>query len=297
MRVVEDMLLFARLVELKSFTAVADAEGVSRSLVSKRINRLENHLGVQLITRTTRRLELTEAGRRIYGYCKQLEQTRQAAESAVSEMRRRPQGTLRINAPVTFGQLVLPDIIVGFLDQYPEVRIELSLSDRFVDVIGEGYDLVIRIGRLKDSTLRARRMGSTRLRLYAHRDYLDRHGTPETPGDLRRHNCIIYRYQTPSPGEWTFTGPRGEETVRVGGNFSVDNGVPAYRAAQAGMGIARQPAFVEEAFGDAGMVRLLEDHEPEIGIYALYAATRRPPLTTRAFIDYLGGRLSEASRD
>lgn len=289
---VDDMLLFARLVELRSFTAVAASEQMARSLVSKRISRLEDHLGMQLINRTTRRLELTEAGRTFYQFCQQMDVIRQEAEAAVGEIRQRPKGVLRLNAPVIFGQIVLPRIISGFLAKYPDIHVALSLNDQYVDVIEGGYDLVIRIGTLKNSTLRARKVGTTRLRVYAHERYLARHGVPRTPQDLRGHNCLLYQHQLRGPNEWEFTGPRGRDTVEVSGNFSAENSVPLYQAAKDGLGITRLPGFIEEAFGRAGMVCLLEEYAPEVDIHAVYATTRKPPLNTRVFIDYLAEYLS-----
>lgn len=283
----EDMLLFARLVELKSFSAVAADQGISRSLVSKRVNRLEERLGVQLINRTTRRVEVTEAGRTFYQYCRQIEATWQEAETAVGEIRSRPRGTLRLNAPVTFGQFVLPSIIQGFLTQYPDVQIILELRDAMVDVIEGGYDIVIRVGRLKDSTLRARQLGTTRMHLYAHEDYLARRGTPRVPADLAGHNCLVYRHKAGDPYEWDFVRDGGQETVRVHGNLSADNGAPLYQAAMAGLGIARLPGFYELAYTMEGMRYVLEEYAVESPVHAVYASTRRPPLNTRYFIDYM----------
>ena len=193
MKSIDDMLLFSRLVELKSFTSVADELEISRSLVGKRISRLENDLGAQLINRSTRQLELTEAGRTFCQYCVQLVDTVNEAKNAVSEIRGKPIGNLSINAPVTFGQTILPPAIVEFLMIYTDVRISLNLSDQFVDVIEGGFDIVIRIGTLKDSTLKARKIGSTALHVYAHKNYLEKNGTPKTPADLKNHNCLAYR--------------------------------------------------------------------------------------------------------
>jgi len=280
-------------VELKSFTAVADALQLSRSLVSKRITRLEDHLGVQLVNRTTRRVELTEAGRTYYQYCVQIENIVQEAESAVGEIRQQPKGNLTINAPVTYGQIILPSIIAKFLKKYPAINVNLSLSDKFVDVIEGGFDIVIRIGQLKDSSLKARKVASTKLMVFAHKNYLKKHGTPKTPQDLQQHNCLSYRYMVGSPNEWQFNGPLGKELVHVKGNFGAENGVPLYKAAQAGLGITIQPQFVLDGFDGKGIVTLLEDYtNAELGIYAIYPATRKPPLNTRVFIDFLVEHLS-----
>jgi DNA-binding transcriptional LysR family regulator len=291
---IDDMLLFTRLVEQKSFSAVAASENISRSLVSKRISRLEDRLGVQLINRTTRRIEMTEAGRTFYEYCRQMEATWQEAEAAVGEIRREPRGTLRINAPVMIGQILLPPIIGGFLAKYPDVHIMLDLSDHYVDIIEGGYDVVIRVGKLKDSSLRARQLGMMRLHLYAHEDYLARHGTPKTPKDLAGHNCLVYRYKRGDPYEWDFKGPNGRETVEIRGNLTANNGAPLYQAAKDGLGIARLPGIYEQAYGMEGMVYILEDYAVDSAIHAVYAATRRPPLNTRYFIDWLAERLTGA---
>ncbi len=289
---IDDMLLFTRLVEQKSFSAVAASEHISRSLVSKRISRLEDRLGVQLINRTTRRLEMTEAGRTFYEYCRQMEATWQEAEAAVGEIRREPRGALRINAPVMIGQIVLPSIIGGFLAKYPDVHILLDLNDHYVDVIEGGYDVVIRVGKLKDSSLRARTLGKTRLHLYAHEDYIARHGMPKTPKDLADHNCLAYRYKSGDPYEWDFVGPKGRETVEIRGTLTANNGAPLYQAAKDGLGIARLPAIYEQAYGKEGMVYVLEDYAVDAEIHAIYAATRRPPLNTRFFIDWLTEHLT-----
>ncbi len=289
----DDLMLFAKLVNLKSFTAVAESLQLSRSLVSKRISRLEERLGVQLLNRTTRRLELTEAGRTYYQYCLQIENTLQEAQNAVSEIRAHPQGALNINAPVTFGQLILPGIIANFLNHYPAVKVNLSLTDHFVDVVGGGFDLVIRIGKLEDSSLKARKVGRTRLRVFAHKNYLKTHGTPQIPEDLQDHNCLVYRHMRSGVNEWRFNGPKGAFSVPVSGNLSADNGIPLYHAVNAGLGIAIQPSFTLNAFDDKNIVYLLEDYIPqEMGIYAVYPPAKRPPLNTRVFIDFLADALA-----
>ena len=288
----DELILFAKLVELKNFTAVAESLQLSRSLVSKKISRLEERLGVQLLNRTTRRLELTEAGRTYYQYCLQIENTLQEAESAVSEIRAHPKGTLNINAPVTFGQLVLPDIITQFLGKYPDVKINLGLSDRFIDIIGGGYDLVIRIGELEDSSLKARKVGNTQVRVFAHKDYLRKHGTPQTPEELRDHNCLVYRHMRNGVNEWRFRGPKGHTSVPITGNLAADNGIPLYHAVAAGLGITIQPSFMLNAFDNKDITYLLEEYAPkEVGIYAVYPPVKRPPLNTRVFIDFLADAL------
>ncbi len=294
MKSIDDMLLFSRLVELKSFTAVANELEISRSLVSKRISRLENDLGVQLINRSTRQLEITEAGRTFFQYCIQLVDTVQDAKNAVSEIRGKPKGNLYINAPVTFGQTILPTAIVKFLAAYPDLRISLNLSDQFVDVIEGGFDIVIRIGTLKDSTLRARKIGSTALHVYAHKQYLAEYGTPETPADLQNHNCLAYKYMGGGSDVWRFTNASGEEEIPIKGNFIAANGVPLSKAVQAGLGIAMLTDFTMNEIEDDNVIRILESYSNQVvDIYAIYPTTRKPPLKTRLFIDFLYEYMSE----
>jgi len=288
MKSIDDMLLFSRLVELKSFTAVADELEISRSLVSKRISRLENDLGVQLINRSTRQLELTEAGRTFCQYCVQLVDTVNDAKNAVSEIRGKPKGNIAINAPVTFGQTILPPAIVEFLAMYTDVRISLNLSDQFIDVIEGGFDIVIRIGKLKDSTLKARKIGSTALHVYAHKNYLKKNGTPKTPTDLKDHNCLAYKHMEGGSDIWRFTGPSSDEEVPIKGNFIAANGVPLSKAVQAGLGIAMLTDFTMEEIKDDNIIRILEPYSKQIiDIYAVYPGTRKAPLNTRLFIDFL----------
>ena len=285
MDTLNDVILFSKLAELKSFTAVADELQLSRSLISKRISRLENKLGVQLVNRTTRRLRLTHAGETYYQYCSQVEQTLQDAEAAVSELRRQPRGRLAVNAPITYGQLVLSSLISGFLVEYPDISVALDLEDRFVDVIGGGYDVVIRIGKLKDSSLKARQIGSTRLRLIVHQDYLDKHGCPVHPEELVHHNCLLNRGQS---NEWSYVNDGRDHTIHVKGNFVAQNGVPLLRAAEVGLGITLLPEFMLQQIQKRGVQIILKNFfNKRIGIYAIYPYSKNPPLNTRVFIDYL----------
>ena len=288
MKSIDDMILFSKLVELKSFTAVADELDISRSLVSKRISRLENDLGVQLINRSTRQLKLTEAGRTFCHYCVQLVDTVNDAKNAVSEIRDKPKGNLSINAPVTFGQTILPSAIVEFLATYTDVRITLNLSDQFVDVIEGGFDIVIRIGTLKDSTLRARKIGSTALHVYAHKKYLEKFGTPTLPTDLKNHNCLAYKHMEGGSDVWRFTNASGDEEIPIKGNFIAANGVPLAKAVQAGFGLAMLTDFTMDELKDDNVVRILEPYSKQvIDIFAVYPTTRKPPINTRLFIDFL----------
>ena len=188
----DDMLLFAQVVKMKSFRAVAEHRGVASSVVSKHISRLEKHLGVQLLIRTTRKLNLTEAGEEFLQHCQQLESSVALAERAVSQHAEQPQGVLRIAAPMISGQYFLPSVIDEYLRLYPEMKVEMIIKDSFQDLIASGFDLAIRTGTLSDSTLRARKLVESRWYAYASPEYLEQHGAPERISDLGAHQCLQF---------------------------------------------------------------------------------------------------------
>ena len=282
----DDLFLFACIVESKSFSLAAEQLNVSRSVVSKRLGQLEQRLGVQLMQRTTRKLTLTAAGKILYQHCQELQQTLARTEQAVAAMRTRPQGDLQINVPVTFGQLYLSELLVGFLRQYPDVNIKVSMDDRRVDLLQGGYDLAIRIAELQDSSLRARRIGSTRLLLLAAPDYLAQHGTPQQASDLSQHNCLTYSLLGSGENRWRFSHQGQTIQVAVKGNLSADNGMPLIKAAREGLGIVYLPDFMLQP--NETLVHILPDYcQQQMGIYAIYPDGKIQSVNTRAFIDYL----------
>ncbi|MBT6118686.1 MAG: LysR family transcriptional regulator, partial [Rhodospirillaceae bacterium] len=188
------MAVFAKVVEARSFTAAAEQLGLSKSAVSKQISRLEDRLGIRLLNRTTRRLSLTEAGAAYYERCARIVAEAEAADLAITHLQSEPRGVLQVNAPMSFGIAHVAPAIPDFLERYPELRVDMTLNDRVVDLVDEGFDVAIRIGALADSSLIARRLAESRMVAVAAPGYLQRHGAPDRPEDLERHNCLSYSY-------------------------------------------------------------------------------------------------------
>ncbi len=290
----DDVLLFARVVELGSFTLAAEELETSRSLVSKRIAALEERLGVRLLNRTTRKLSLTESGEVYYGYCSAIRDTLDEAEQRVGALGERPRGVLKLNVPVTFGELFIAPLLADFLADHPEVSVDMHMDDRFLDPVEGGFDLTIRIGTLADSSLVASRIATMWLVVCGAPAYLARHGTPEHPDQLRAHNCLTYRYARERSDEWQLFGPDGPRTVRVSGNLRASNGLALRNAARAGLGLVLSPEFmVRDDLAGGRLVQVLADWCRErIGVYALYPHAHRLPAKTRAFVDFLRTRFA-----
>ncbi|MBM3488059.1 MAG: LysR family transcriptional regulator [Alphaproteobacteria bacterium] len=282
------MAIFARVVEAEGFSAAVERLGLSRGAVSKHILQLEDHLGVRLLNRTTRRVSLTEIGRTYYERCIRVLGEVEEADQIVARLYAEPRGTLRVNGPMSFGILHLGNAIADFLYAHPRLGVDLALDDRFVDVVEEGYDVAIRIARLADSSLIARRLAPARCVLVAAPRYLAAHGTPHHPGELARHRCLAYTYLA-SGNEWRLTGAGGAETVRISGPFAANNGDVIKAAALEGAGIALLPTFmVGPALRDGSLMRVLPGHElPTLSIFAVYPANRHVSAKVRVFIDFL----------
>jgi DNA-binding transcriptional LysR family regulator len=285
------MAVFARVVDARSFTGAAAALGLSKSAVSKQVARLEDRLGARLLNRTTRRLSLTEVGAAFYERCARILAEVEDAELAVGRLQDAPRGTLRINAPMSFGQLHLAPAVADFLDGHPDVAVDLTLNDRLVDLIEEGYDLAIRISQLADSSLIARRLVPMRRIVCGSPAYFARHGVPRHPRDLRQHNCLLYSY-LPSVEEWQFVGPDGPVAVRAAGTLKANNGDVLETAMLAGLGVALQPTFIAARDLQAGrLVAVMPDYVNEAAsVYAVYPHSRHLSAKVRAFIDFLAAR-------
>ncbi|UEM05522.1 LysR family transcriptional regulator [Skermanella rosea] len=282
---------FVRTVELGSQAAASEDLGLSRAMVGRHIQQLEDRLGVRLLNRTTRKQSLTEAGLAFFEKCASILDQLSEAERVASELQAEPRGTLRVNGPMSFGSPHLASALAAYCERHPQVRIDLVLNDRQVDLVEEGYDVAIRIARLTDSSLIARRLAPIRIVLCASPDYLGRHGAPRTPQDLAGHNCLLYTY-SPTPLDWTLVGPDGVETVvRVTGSLSANNGDALVAAAIAGQGIVRQPTFiVGDALRDGRLVTVLPDHAlPQPSAYAVYPHARNLSPKVRSFVDFLAG--------
>ncbi len=285
------MAIFAAVVEAKSFSAAAKQLGMSKSAVSKQVGKLEDRLGARLLNRTTRRLSLTESGTTYYEYCARILEEAEQAESAVTVMHDRPRGTLRINAPVSFGILHLAPAINDFLEENQEITVDMTLDDRFVDLVEEGYDVAVRIGEMKDSSLVARRLAPCRFVICAAPSYLGRHGVPESPEELVDHNCLVYTYS--STGEWQFRSPQGEpRLVRLTGSFHANNGDALRAAALAGVGILVSPTFiVGDDLRNGSLKPVLVGYERHpAAVNAVFPHRRHLSPKVRAFVDFAAKR-------
>jgi DNA-binding transcriptional LysR family regulator len=282
------LIVFARVVESGSFSAAARALGLSKAGVSKHVSRLEARYGLRLLNRTTRRLSLTEAGRDVYERAARVAEETAAADAAALALTETPRGRLRLTLPTSYGLRRVSPLLPAFLARYPEVGLEVTVSDRHLDLVGEGIDLAIRIGELPDSSLTARRIGESRMIVCAAPAYLDAHGRPARPSDLKGHRCLVYSGAAP-PGEWRFAG---DKAVRVAGDLVSDNGDVLIDAACAGLGVCRTPDFLAEAaLADGKLESVLEDCETRpLPIYAVHTHGRHPAAKVRAFIDFLAAQ-------
>jgi|SRR6516165_1582308 DNA-binding transcriptional LysR family regulator len=282
------MSVFVRVVEAGSFAAAANALDMSAPMVGKHVRFLEDRLGTNLINRTTRRQSLTEFGRAYYERCKLVLAEAEAADALAMNLRAAPRGRLRINAPVTFGAHSLVPRLGSYLRQYPEVSIDLNLSDRIVDVVDEGYEAVIRIAPLANSSLIARPLAPYRMIACAAPSYLAEFGAPETPADLAGRECLGFAYWVPQH-EWQFNGPDGLCSVRVQSRLSINNGQALRAAALEGLGIILQPEDLLQDDIQAGrLVRVLPGYEPPTRPkHILFAPDRRPTPKLRSFIDFV----------
>ncbi|MPY71321.1 MAG: LysR family transcriptional regulator [Alphaproteobacteria bacterium] len=286
--------IFAAVVEAESFTGASRALGLSKSAVSKAVGRLEDRLGARLLNRTTRNLSLTEAGAAFHARCLRILAEVEDAECEAAQLTAAPRGTLRVNASVTFGTLHLAPVIPDFLARHPGIRADISLADRYVDLVEEGVDVAIRIGRLRDSGLRARWLAPLRQIVCASPGYWDAHGRPERPRHLAGHNCLTYAYL--STGDtWHFDGADGAETVRVSGTLHSNNGDMLRSAALSGLGVVLEPSFILWKDLAAGTLEavLTDWTVPAGGIFAVYPPGRYMPAKLRVFIDFLAGRFGE----
>ena len=286
------MTAFARVAETRSFSEAARRLGTSKSVVSRQIMALEADLGARLFHRTTRSMTMTEAGEGYYERVSRILTEVDEANLSVTRLQAAPRGRLRVNAPMTFGIRHLAPAIPDFLALHPEVEIDMTMNDRFVDLIDEGYDVAVRIGRLTDSALVARKLAPLRRVVCASPAYLAARGVPLTPADLGTHDCLSYSNMTVAD-EWSFVGPDGKPmSVEVKGRLRVNNGDALRIAALRGLGLANQPSFIIGADLQAGtLVGVLTDYViQDGGIYAVYPHSRHLSPKVRAFVDFLAER-------
>ena len=290
-----DIAVFVQVVESGSFTAAADRLSLSKSVISKYITRLEDRLGARLLNRTTRRLSLTEVGRAFYERSERGLQEIAEAEAEVSRLQGEPRGTLRINAPMSFGVLHIAPVLPKFLERYPQLRVDMNLDDRKIDVIEGGFDVSIRISDMEDSSLVARRIGPCHHVIVASPAYLKRYGVPHTPQDLEHHNVITYQYQD-SASEWEFRLPGEKPTmVSVSGSIQMNNSLALREALLNDAGITRTPTFVVGRDIQAGSLQpVLTNYTlPEVSIYVVFAQRKHLSPKVRAFVEFMCSCISD----
>lgn len=286
--------MYVAVVEGGSFAAAADKLAISRAMVSKQIQKLEEHLGTRLLNRTTRRLNMTETGREFYERSTQIMSDLDEATQIAGQMTRTPQGVLRITIPLSYGQHRLATIIGDYAQIHPQVQLDISLSDRKLDLIEDGFDLAIRIGSMPQSDLIARKIGGVRSIVCASPAYLARYGIPKTPAELGQHTCLGYTL-TGGGTDWSFESADGPVNIPIKGQIRADNGDIIRLAALSGAGVLFQPHFiVGEDLEHGRLLRLLPEWQSaELGIYAVYPSRKHLSAKVRTFVDFLVSALKE----
>lgn len=281
------MAAFVKAVETGSFSAAGDAMQMSAQLIGKHVQHLEHRLGVRLLNRTTRRQSLTDFGRTFYERAKNILAEVETAENLAAETQASPSGRLRVNAPVSFGMQSLAPRLPEFMQANPMISVELTLANRPVDLIDEGFDVVFRVGQLSDSGLIARPLAPYRLILCAAPAYLKDKPPIRTPWDLQEHECLGFSH-TELRTHWTFDGPEGRVIIPVSGRYMADHGEPLLCAALAGLGIMLQPLeLVARSLQQGALVPLLPDYPvPSRALHVLYAPDRRITPKLRTFLDF-----------
>ncbi|APR39943.1 LysR family transcriptional regulator [Paraburkholderia sp. SOS3] len=289
----DDLRIFVATVEARNFTAAADRLQLSKQFVSRRVMALEASLGVRLLVRNTRKLAVTDLGYEFYERATRILADVADAELAMSSQRAYPRGLLRVSAPLSFGMVHLSPLVGAFLSSNPEVRIDMELSDRVVDVVGEGYDMALRIGTLADSTLIAQKLAEFRMIACCSPVYRDTRRLPVTPADLARHPCLLYGEEARTG--WRFEIDGAVRHIEVHGPLRANNGEVIRDAAIAGTGVALLPEFiVEGALKNGQLVPLLEAFaSPPITLFAVYPQHRQSSVTIRAFTQFLRERFAK----
>ncbi len=291
----ESMRAFVQVVDQGGFAAAARVMGLSRSAVNKLVLNLEDALSVQLLQRTTRKVTPTPTGLAFYERCVAILADVAEAELAVAQLQREPKGQLRVNGPMSFGTRYLSPVIAQFLQQYPDLQVELSLSDRFVDPIDEGFDVTVRIAKpAVSSSLIVQELFPAPVILCAAPRYLAQHGVPQTPTDLAQHTCLTYGHIA-TEHQWTVIGPDGEHQINVNGCLCANNGDPLRDAALQGLGIVLLPRFLMADDLQTGQLRqvMAEYEAPAISVCVLYPVNRHLSTKVRLFVEFLGRQLPD----
>ena len=289
----QEMRVFTAVVDAASFVAAGEALGMSKAAVSRYVSELEQRLGVRLMHRTTRKLSLTPEGELFLARCRDILSGIDAAEAEISTRSVTASGLLKVSVPVSFGIQHLAPLWREFLDQHPQVTLDVQLADRVIDLVDEGFDLAVRIARLPDSSLVSRRLASTRLVLCAAPSYLERCGTPAHPSELAQHDVVGYSLMAMGD-QWQFTGPEGPVSVKVRPRLWSNNGDTCIAAALQGAGIQLQPTFlIGPQLLSGQLVEILPQfRSAELGIYAVYPSRKFVLPKVRALIEFLAAKLA-----
>lgn len=279
---------FVAVAELHSFTAAAKKLDTSVAQISRRVAMLEERLAVKLFNRTTRKVTLTEAGQLYFTQCKHLVEGLELAELAVTQMQSTPKGLLRVTAPVTYGEQRIAPLLHQFLERHPQLDLDLMLTNQKLDLIELGVDVAIRLGRLKDSSLVAKKLSSRQLYVCASPKYLEHYGEPHTLSELASHQCLVG-----SVDYWRFNVGKREKSLRVHGRIHCNSGLALLDAAKRGLGLAQLPDYyVQESLDNGELVEVLSDYRDEReGIWALYPQNRNMSPKVRLLIDFLAENL------
>nr|WP_277608434.1 LysR substrate-binding domain-containing protein [Microbulbifer elongatus] len=281
---------FVAVAETGSFTDAARKLGISTAQVSRQVKALESRLSTRLFYRTTRRVSLTEVGQVYYQHCRQLLEGLADAERAVTDLQQAPRGRLRLTAPVTYGETTLAPLVHDFALRYPELQVEMALTNQKLDLVAEGFDLAVRLGKLDDSSMMARRLASRTLYVCASPDYLSTYGEPRSLTELARHNCLLGTLDY-----WRFREQGRAKNIRISGSIRCNSGRALVDAALKGMGIVQLPDYyVDEALQSGRLVSLLEPYrEEDDGIWGIYPHNRHLSPKVRMLLDYLGTHLGK----
>jgi DNA-binding transcriptional LysR family regulator len=293
----EGIRAFTQVVNSGGFAAAAREMGVSRSAVNKLVIALEDKLGVQLLHRSTRVVTPTETGLAFYERCVEILASLEEAERSITQLHAEPRGRLRLNAPMSFGTMHLAPALADFLMQYPDLEVQLTLNDRFIDPIEEGFDVTIRIAKpLESASLIVHPLARVQRVLCAAPRYLETHGNPTHLHELQQHSCLHYG-QLAAEDQWTFAGPDGEQTISVNGILCSNNGEVLRDAAVRGLGITLLPAFIVGRELQQGILQpiLPNYHSPELIISAIYPVNRHLSTKVRLLVDFLQERFGNSS--
>lgn len=282
------MGIFARVAEAKGFSAAARRLGISKSVVSKEVAKLEKSLGARLLNRTTRQLSLTEVGAAFYDHCARIVQEAEEAALLVDRLHAKPRGVLKCTAPVAFATLHIAAVLPDFLARYPEVQIDMTVGDRFFELADEGFDLAIRIARELPPNMVARKLAPINRVVCATPGYFEKHGIPIVPQDLAEHNCLVYTHANPD-SYWRFRSSEGDIVVPVRGNLKLNDDEVIWQAVRGGLGISILPTFtVGNDLQSGHLQAVLAEYIPtETNLYALYLPNRHLSAKVRVFIDFL----------